>query len=155
MSLLQAIINYFCRNYPYPNELSKARLTKLVYLADWKAAQQSGRQLTEIEWVFNHYGPYVEDVVDAATATAGLEVVHSTNIYGAPKVVVRAVGDIQAAMLPREVAKILDEVIEDTSPLSFSSFIKYVYDTFPIRTADRYDNLNLAYLASQESGNRQ
>src|SRR5690606_1904822 len=128
--------------------------TKMVYLADWKAAQQSGTQITDIDWVFNHYGPYVEDVVEAATGTPGLEVVHSTNVYGSPKVLVRAVDDIRFTILPSEVAEILDEVIEDTSPLSFNAFIKHVYDTFPIRTADRYATLNLAYLASQEQSKR-
>jgi len=63
MSKLRDIVAYFCSNYVYKDELSKVRLTKMVYLVDWRSAITDGKQLTRIQWHFNHYGPYVEDVV--------------------------------------------------------------------------------------------
>lgn len=67
MNKLQKIIAYFCIRYPYKGELSKARLTKLVYLADWFSALIDDHQLTDIDWLFNHYGPYVDDVFEVAS----------------------------------------------------------------------------------------
>ncbi|MFC0274215.1 Panacea domain-containing protein [Metabacillus herbersteinensis] len=37
----------------------------MVYLADWYSALKNGKQLTNIEWYFDHYGPYVVDVYNA------------------------------------------------------------------------------------------
>lgn len=60
------VLLYFINKYPYPDELSKTRITKMVYLADLYKTQVIGEQLTEIKWYFDHYGPYVSDVYDAA-----------------------------------------------------------------------------------------
>ena len=67
MNKIENIIKYLCKNYPHKNELSKARLTKLVYLADWFSALTKNKQMTNIEWVFNHYGPYVDEITSVAT----------------------------------------------------------------------------------------
>lgn len=150
MTKLQSIIRYICQNYPHKGELSKARLTKMVYLADWRSAQKNLTQLTPILWVFNHYGPYVEDVVEAASTDPGLSVIHTTNYYGTPKVLIQAKEDTPPPPLTREEKEILDNVIEETAPLIFNDFIKHVYDTYPIRIADRYEYLNLPELAHNE-----
>ena len=56
---LEAIIAYFCKYYPYTTELSNSRLTKLVYLADWFSCLLKNKKMTDIVWMFNHYGTYV------------------------------------------------------------------------------------------------
>ena len=35
MAKLVDVVGYLCEHYPHKAELSKARLTKMVYLADW------------------------------------------------------------------------------------------------------------------------
>ncbi|MEZ5576726.1 MAG: DUF4065 domain-containing protein [Candidatus Competibacteraceae bacterium] len=60
MNRLQNIMAYFGIEYPHKFELSKARLTKMIYLADWFSSLADGKKLTDIEWLFNHYGPYVK-----------------------------------------------------------------------------------------------
>lgn len=79
MDKLEAVIAYLCENYPHKSELSKARLTKLVYLADWKSCIESNKQISGIEWVFNHYGPYVDDIYNAAILSPNFNVERSTN----------------------------------------------------------------------------
>ncbi|MEZ5578109.1 MAG: hypothetical protein R3F40_00950 [Candidatus Competibacteraceae bacterium] len=32
----------------------------MIYLADWFSSLADGKKLTDIEWLFNHYGPYVK-----------------------------------------------------------------------------------------------
>ncbi|ARP53647.1 hypothetical protein ALFP_1760 [Alcaligenes faecalis] len=150
MNKLQSIIRYICQNYPYKGELSKARLTKMVYLADWRSAQLQSRPITSIQWVFNHYGPYVEDVIEAASTDPFLRVIQTTNHYGTPKVLVQVSDDAPPAALSDYDQQVLDEVIDETSPMAFKAFIDHVYSTYPIRTADRYDFLNLPALAHEE-----
>jgi len=66
MSKLSTVLRFLCEKYPLKNELSNARLTKMVYLADWRSALMYGNQITDIEWYFDNFGPYVHDVVNTA-----------------------------------------------------------------------------------------
>ncbi len=50
MTELKDVMAYIIANYPFKGELSNARLTKMVYLTDWKNALLSGRQVTDISW---------------------------------------------------------------------------------------------------------
>ena len=56
------IILYILKNYPHKNELSNARLTKMIYLIDWRSAFDNGKQITNIKWYFDNYGSFVHDV---------------------------------------------------------------------------------------------
>lgn len=82
---LRDIVAYVCKNYPYKDELSNARVTKMVYLADWRSAITRGKQLTDLEWEFSHYGPYVNNVIRVAEADPAFEVVTTKNPYGGQK----------------------------------------------------------------------
>lgn len=152
MSKLADVVAYLCAHYPHKHELSKARLTKLVYLADWRSAQEQGKQITDIEWFFHNYGPYVEDVIEAAKLDPRIKIEETTTIYGAPKVLLSLNPEASTSnnLSPIE-SRILDKVISDTKALYWDSFIKYVYSTYPIRVSDRYQALNLAELALAES----
>jgi hypothetical protein len=44
MATLGDVMAYLCEHYPHKDDLSKARLTKLVYLADWKSAIERGNR---------------------------------------------------------------------------------------------------------------
>ena len=59
---IKDLVRYIVKNYPNKNDLSKARLNKLIYLIDWKSALDNQEQISNIEWIFNHYGPYVNDI---------------------------------------------------------------------------------------------
>lgn len=150
MTLLQAILRYLCQQYPHKAELSKARLTKMVYLADWEYARQWRRQITDITWQFDHFGPYVSDVVQAAESDVYLRLEQTTNMYGSPKTLIQYVGPPMLPQMPADVKQILDDVIAETAPLTFRPFIQHVYGTYPIRTADRYTALDLVHAAEVE-----
>src|SRR4051794_38716589 len=82
---LRDAMAYICRNYPHKDELSNARVTKMVYLADWRSAITRGKQLTDTEWKFDHYGPFVYDILDIARDGPAFKVISTQNPYGAPK----------------------------------------------------------------------
>lgn len=145
------ILVYFCTKYPLPQELSKARLTKMVYLADWESCLRFGKQLTDIQWYFHNFGPYVDDVLIAAEQSSELHVVRTENIYGDAKQIIKARPRANAPELSRDVENILDDVMSKTKGLYWSDFIRYVYATKPIAQSTRYTLLNLERFARGES----
>lgn len=148
MAKIKNVTAYICAKYPHKSELSKARVTKLVYLADWKSAQRSEKQLTNINWYFHNYGPYVDDVVNKASEDSRFNIISTTTMYGDSKTLfsIKEGADFEQGLSASDM-KIIDSVIDDTKNLYWDSFIKYVYDTFPIRETDRHKELDLVELA--------
>jgi hypothetical protein len=140
---------YFASEYPHKNELSKARLTKLVYLADWFSSLLDGRQITDIDWVFNHYGPYVDDVANLANIDSDFSVTSERTRDGGDKYVISYSGDDVSDNLTKREKAILDAIIKKTQPLYFNDFISYVYSTYPVSSSERYSYLDLVYLANK------
>lgn len=149
MASLHDAMVYLAREYPYKSELSKARLTKMLYLADWRAAITRRRQITPLEWVFNHYGPYLPDVVEQARTNPDFEVRDEFTMYGSPKEVVALANPAAEERLEPWEKESLDHVIEQTKDLNWSQFIELVYSTYPILSQDRYATLDLLQLASE------
>jgi hypothetical protein len=149
---LADVVAYLCAKYPHKSELSNARLTKLVYLADWKSVQDSGRQITDIDWVFNNYGPWVPDVVEAAEADRRFETHRDVNAYGSPRLTVTVDSDVAAnadSLVDGRTANVLDLVMAETQGMYFNPFIRYVYSTLPVRVTPKGYPLPLASLREQ------
>jgi len=132
-------------------DLSKARFTKLVYLADWKMSQRHGRSISNIEWLFNHYGPYVDDVVNLARDSTDFNVVVTRNAYGSIKEQVQFLGDINSCnSIDNDELQVIEEVVRETDLLYFNDFINHVYSTYPVRESNRYSFLDLPKMAQKE-----
>jgi hypothetical protein len=150
MKILNEILVYIFKNYPNPSELSKARAVKIVYLADWKSALDNGKQITDIQWIFNHYGPYVNEIVEQLKIDDRFETTWTYNFYGQPKelITLRDKAELRYK-LDDNTKEILDYIIKITYPLYFSDFINLVYSTYPIRTQPRYTILDLVSLSKE------
>jgi len=149
MNKLQKIIGFLCAAYPHKSEITKARLTKMVYLADWFSALLDRKQLTDINWVFNHYGPYVDDVVDAAHSAFGFKIEHQHTMYGTLKYVISYNGSEDEIELEKREKEILQAIINKTQTMYFNDFVDYVYSTYPVKTKERYSTLDLVSLAEK------
>jgi hypothetical protein len=147
MANIRDVVAYLCERFPHQDALSKARLTKMVYLADWRSAITRGRQLTDVEWRFNHYGPYVAHVVDTVRGDPLFDVIETENAMGHPKELVKLRGGYSNGSLAPQEQAILDYVIRTTAPLNWSEFINLVYSTYPIMAQPRYSDLDLVALA--------
>lgn len=142
---------YICQAYPYKKELSKARMTKLIYLSDWKMSQNNGQTITRINWIFNHHGPYVDDVVNTAVISQHLCVNRTTTVYGSLKEVIMLDEDNPyQPLLSKKEKAVIDDVIKETQDLYFADFIHHVYDTYPVRENARYSVIDLVMLAAAE-----
>ncbi|MDR2169645.1 MAG: SocA family protein [Planctomycetaceae bacterium] len=147
--LLTDIIIYICMNYPHKDDLSDARLTKMIYLADWKYALKYEQKLTNIEWVFNHYGPYVADVIKCAENCQDISIEYSKNTFNSPKTIIKINKNSKIPNLNKNITETLDFIIEKAQKRNWKQFIQLVYSTYPILTQERYTKLDLVKLAKE------
>lgn len=154
MADLKDVVAYLCVKYPHKQELSKARLTKMVYLADWLASINFRRQLTNISWVFNHFGPYVEDVVELARSDLDFDVCVDKTYHGSIKEVIAFNGDPGTVVLSEEERSVLEYVVKATKDKYWDEFIRLVYSTYPILTEPRFSTLDLVALAEEYRATR-
>jgi hypothetical protein len=151
MKKLIELIKYILEVYPKPEELSKPRLVKLIYLIDWKHAINTKKQYTDIRWIFNHYGPYVNDVINVMKQNPKEFIVSSReNPYGGvtDKFKLNKNSEITIE-IDSEVKNITDFLISKTTHLSWSKFISVVYSTYPVKSNLKYSRLDLENLAKE------
>ena len=87
MAALKDVLVYILLKYPFKDELSNARVTKMIYLADWRHALEEKTQISPIEWFFNNYGPFVWDIMETTKSNTELFYIdESENLYGEKKV---------------------------------------------------------------------
>lgn len=139
------IILYVYRNYPEINQLSKPRLVKLIYLIDWKNSIENGNQISDINWYYNHYGPYVDDVINLIKSKSEFfDVTSYANGIGSfsDKITFKDNRNYNVN-IDKENQKIIDFVIDKTKNLNWNDFITLVYDTYPVKKNSKYSNLDL------------
>lgn len=145
------IISYILKYYPHKNELSNARLTKMIYLIDWRSAFDYGETITNINWYFDNYGPFVHDIEDTINDNLDIiQPIYTNTIYGTKKKLFVLKNDnICIDNVSENVQKIIDTIIEKTKGMYWQQFINFVYSTYPIITSERYTYLNLLQKAVQ------
>lgn len=152
MAHLKDVMAYLVKNYPenIRHELSNARLTKMVYLADWHRALNFKIQMTDIDWYFDNYGPFVHDIErEAASHSKIFSINLGSNIHGQPKKSI-ALRDGEYSPDVSDQEKLsLDHIIDVTKSLYWDGFIKLVYATHPIASSERYDFLDLVGKAEE------
>ena len=151
---LSDLVRYIVKNYPDSNMLSKARLNKLIYLIDWKSSIDHNDQISDINWIFNHYGPYVNDIETRLLFDERFNIEHTINYYGSEKSIIKLKDD-RDFMEPNEKQKmIIDLVIEITKKMNWSNFINTVYSTYPIKVSEKGETLDLVKLANEYKQNK-
>ena len=144
------ILKYILQEYPYKSELSASRVTKILYLSDWKSAIDNGHQLTNSKWYFNHYGPYVEDFIDLAKDDDDIEIVNEQTIFGGRKRLLKLADSYKdKVQLDDDDKNLVDFVINATKSKNYEDFIRLVYSTYPVITNDRYSELDLIKLSKE------
>jgi uncharacterized phage-associated protein len=148
MAALKDILIYILEKYPYKNELSNARLTKLVYLADWYNTLHNEKPISSIKWYFDNYGPFVWDIYKEVEKNPIFNIKHTTNFFGKEKKLI-SLKKNQNYNLNQNEIKSIDKIIEITKELNWEKFINLVYSTYPILTTEKYNYLNLKNKAQE------
>jgi uncharacterized protein YwgA len=147
-SIISNLIKYILVNYPHKSELSASRLTKILYLADWKSSIEQDSQITSAVWHFHHYGPYVDDFLKIAKEDSDINVINTSTMFGGKKQQIELKKDFNNHIeISNENKKILDFVIEATKDKNYEDFIKLVYSTYPVVSSSRYSDFDLVTMA--------
>ena len=147
---LKDVMAFILERYPahLAHELSNAKVTKMIYLADWHFAIHHKKQITDINWYFDTYGPFVKDVEKTALENKDIFVVDfGNNRYGSPKKTLSLRDPKHVTNLKPELCESLKCVISVSKDKQWDSFIKMVYSSFPVRNSERYTFLDLKSLA--------
>lgn len=143
------LARYVIKNYPLPEELSKARLNKIIYLIDWKNSLEYDLQMTDIEWKFNHYGPYVDRIENELRSDSRFKIENTINFYGGQKNIISLLKDKNFTEPNECEREIIDFIIDKTRRLFWSDFINLVYSTYPIISQEKGSVLNLVQLSKE------
>ncbi len=150
MANLIDIIAFILGEYPVKSDLSNARVTKMVYLADWHQSINNNSQISSIHWYFDSYGPFVRDVLDAAKGKPDLfDLKDTVNLFGRKKTLLSLVSNGYLPNISEAEKASLRHVINTTSALNWNDFIKLVYSTYPIMSSNRYSYLDLRAKAAE------
>ncbi len=150
MAELHDTIAQILSTYPNPSDLSNARVTKLVYLSDWKHVLDHGSQITKIDWYFDNYGPFVWDVKECVEARPDLFRIDQTqNDYDTSKTLFSLKPIGYRPELTQDERDSIAHIIRVTEKLSWSDFIRLVYSTYPVENSPRYTHLNLRQMAEE------
>lgn len=144
--LLETII-FIIQNYPNPDHLSNSRLTKLVFLSDWKNCITTNEQITNIKWFFDHHGPYVDEIINATKSHTFFEVKSTKNTYGKTKNLISLKTKVDIRELTEKEKENIKFIISITKEKEYNDFINFVYSTFPIISSEKYSEINLIHKA--------
>lgn len=148
--VIMDVIKYILQTYPHKDQLSASRLTKMLYLSDWKAALEYGYQLTDTNWHFNHYGPYVDDFVKMAKNDEDIKVTNTSTMFGGNKQLFELSSNCKRCVnLSSQLKEIVDFVINATKDKNYEEFIKLVYSTYPVISSSKYSDLDLVSKARE------
>lgn len=152
MAKLKDVMAYLIKNYPenIRHEMSNARLTKMVYLADWHRVLKSDKQITNIDWYFDNYGPFVHDIERKAASCDNIFSVNlGSNMHGQPKKSIVLRDNAYRPKVTEGEEASLNHIIDVTKKLYWDDFIKLVYATHPIASSERYSFLDLIEKAGE------
>ena len=149
---LKHVLAYLIKNYPSEKagDLSNARVTKMVYLADWHFALNHQRQMTNISWFFDTYGPFVKDIEKTAGKHSDIFVTDfGNNRFGMPKKTFSLRDPSKKIDLGKAEKKSLDHIIKVTGDLTWRNFINLIYSSYPVQVSEHYTVLDLPPLAEK------
>jgi hypothetical protein len=148
-NILENVMIYFCMKYP--DKLSKTKLAKMIYLADWKFCIEYGQQITDIQWVFRTFGPYAVDIRKLVERNDTFIIKSKYHYLSSQWVedIISIKKGTSLPSLPERIRDVLDFVIEKPQRLNWDSITKLVGSTYPIMSQPRGSLLNLIQLAKE------
>jgi Protein of unknown function (DUF4065) len=133
--MLDILIKYFV--YATKGHITKTQLIKFLYLADLYSVKWTGKQLTQLDWCYYHYGPWHEDIDVALHQMNGKEI--NINLEPQGNVTLIQLGskasDINDLQLPVSLKLMLDNIRREwagSGQDKLNQLLEYVYNTAPM-----------------------
>lgn len=150
MSKLTSLLIFILQNY-YKDNISLARLIKLVYLADWIMAINKQITISTIKWFFKTDGPFSDDILAEIEKNKNIfEILEFKSQAGMNyKTILLKDKKIQENLLVDFEKKCVLAVLSKTKDLYWDNFIETIYKTYPIQTSNKEEILDLIIKAKE------
>ncbi len=128
-------------------EIGKTRLVKFLYLADVEFFRRRRARLTDLEWIFFHYGPYAF-AIDTALQELGFDIPsEDVSIAGGRRAIVfRPTAHARRGIedrIPGSERRVIDRVLYQWQYEELNAILNHVYFyTEPMKNAKRGDLLD-------------
>lgn len=149
MNTVVDIVFELIRKYPHKEYCSRARIQRLVFLADWWMLLHRQRRLIDLNWVFdNRRGPVnVELVATIERATSIFAYQDEINIEtGRVRRLFRIVNEKYTPNLDADAADAIDTVVSVTQEMPWVEFNSFVHSTYPLMNGQRNSVLDMKNL---------
>jgi uncharacterized phage-associated protein len=131
--MLDILIKYFV--YATKGHITKIQLIKFLYLADLYAVKWTGKQLTELNWYYYHFGPWHEDIDIALNKMNGKEISIETEGNITLIKLGKESGNIDDLQLSVSLKFVLDNIRREWAGAGkdkIKQLLDYVYNTAPM-----------------------
>lgn len=117
---------------------------KLLYLLELECFRAYGRRLTELDWIFYHYGPYPPAI--EVTLSQSRLVEEDVDLKGGRTLKGVSIDDEQAMdALSEGLQRLADRIVRDWSTADLNDLLNYVYfETEPMLLAKRGEQLDFS-----------
>lgn len=153
-AVLEDVVTLLAIHCPRP--LTRTSLVKLLYFVDLRSWERRGHPLTDLHWIWHHYGPYTREitpVVAELESNDELTVEEALNTHGS--VIYRIQPGPRIGLygvLSEDDRVIVDDVVNEFGAATPSLLTELSYQTEPIERAQaRGDSLDFSiYTAAEE-----
>ncbi|SRR5579883_87056 len=129
--MVDKLIKYFV--YATKGYITKTQLIKFLYLADLYSVKWTGKQLTDLDWCYYHFGPWNEGINTALNEMNGKEIIQESQgnvTYIRPENEAAQVDNLQ---IPLSIKFVLDNIRREWAGADkLDQLLDYVYDTAPM-----------------------
>ena len=138
---LNDMIEYLVSHFS-GNALTRTKLVKLLYLADRESYIARDRQISNLNYIKYHYGPYSEDIVDTLQEMDGEEIRElSGRSSNGTYYRYEANSDYEGSTLTREERAILKQVLQEYENTQTKQLVETVYDLDDLDNVEKYTPL--------------
>lgn len=146
MARLQDVLTYLFKNLGDRNDLNPRRMTRILYLLDWKAAIELGSQITDVKWKIVDFEPTIDlnsvkDLVYYVEHKDQSFIMEFLDFFNKLS--------REEQRLSREEQSIINFVVSITAKKKDEELAHLVYSTFPAFTQDETDKIDLPDLAKK------
>ncbi|ELY77942.1 Panacea domain-containing protein [Natrinema gari] len=138
---LNDMIEYLVSHFS-GNALTRTKLVKLLYLADRESYIARDRQISNLNYIKYHYGPYSEDIVDTLQEMDGDKIRElSGRSSNGTYYRYEANSDYEGSTLTREERAILKQVLREFEDTQTKQLVETVYDLDDLDSIEKYTPL--------------
>lgn len=149
MASLSDALAYLVLHVSGEEGISVSRLSKLLYLADWRAEITQRSRPSRVEWAHGVQGPWSKEIQNLVRKDNKHFSFSEETAGRGKKTMVHLAADCPSPILSPEEQQVLDFVIDRAGLLSWADFTSLVYSTYPVVKTVPQSALDLRVLASE------